>query len=71
VNNRITIRRITMQDLVRVCKAREKDLPFAPATLYKWNHLGKFPSIFRKIGGFLFVDLRALEALIESGGKTN
>lgn len=60
-----------MENLVRVCKAREKDLPFAPATLYKYHSVGKFPSIFRKFGGFLFVDLKALEALIESGGKVH
>ena len=58
-----------MQDMIRVCKAKESDLPFAPATLYKWHSIGKFPSIFRKFGGFLFVDIKALEAAIESAGK--
>jgi hypothetical protein len=60
-----------MQDLVRVCKARERDLPFSPATLYKWHSIGRYSFIFRKISGFLFVDLKALEALIESGSKAN
>ena len=60
-----------MQNLVRVSKAKKEELPIAPATLYKWHHLKRYPEIFRKFGGFLFVDLKALEALIESGGKNN
>jgi hypothetical protein len=60
-----------MENLVRVCKAKEKELPFAPATFYKWHSIGRFPTIFRKFGGFLFVDLKALETLIKSGGKAN
>jgi hypothetical protein len=53
-----------MQNLVRVSKA--KDLPVKPATLYKWHHLGKFSEIFRKFGGFLFVDLDRLSAAIDN-----
>jgi hypothetical protein len=56
-----------MKNLVRVSKSREKGLPVAPATFYKWHHLKKYPEIFRKIGGFLFVDLVALESAIEKG----
>jgi hypothetical protein len=58
-----------MQNLVRVSKAKREDLPIAPATLYKWHHLKRYPEIFRKFSGFLFVDTKALEALIENGGK--
>ncbi len=53
-----------MKKLVRVSKSREKDLPVAPATLYKWHHLKKYPEIFKKFGGFLFIDIDALEAVI-------
>jgi hypothetical protein len=60
-----------MQNLVRVSKTKSEELPIAPATLYKWHHLKRYPEIFRKFGGFLFVDLKALEALIESAGKAN
>ena len=60
-----------MQNLVRVSKARREDLPIAPATLYKWHHLKRYPEIFRKFGGFLFVDLKALEAAIERGKPQN
>jgi hypothetical protein len=60
-----------MQNLVRLCKANEAKLPIKASTMYKWHSIGRYSSIFRKIGGFLFVDLKALEALIESGGKAN
>jgi hypothetical protein len=60
-----------MQNLIRVSKAKREELPIAPATLYKWHYLKRYPEIFRKFGGFLFVDLKALEALIESVGKAN
>jgi hypothetical protein len=56
-----------MQNVVRVSKAKAKDLPFEAATFYKWHHLGKFPEIFIKVGGSLFVDLDRLEKTLEAG----
>ena len=53
-----------MQNLVRVSKA--EDLPFKPATLYKWFHLKRHLEIFLKFGGTLFVDVDRLEQLIEA-----
>ncbi len=56
-------------NFIRVSKAT--DLPFRPSTLYKWAHLGRFPQIFSKVGGALFVDVEKLESLFEDGrGKT-
>lgn len=52
-------------DLIRVSKA--ESLPLCKSTLYKWKHLGKFPELFVKLGGSLFVDLNALDAVIEAG----
>jgi hypothetical protein len=52
-----------MQNLVRVSKAA--GLLFKPQTFYKWFHLGKYPEIFVKFGGGLFVDLEALERVME------
>jgi hypothetical protein len=52
-----------MQNLVRVSKA--EGLPFKPQTFYKWFHLGKFPELFVKFSGALFVDLDRLSELIE------
>jgi hypothetical protein len=52
-------------DLVRLAKA--DSLPLCKSTLYKWKHLGKYPQLFVKLGGALFVDLNALEEVIESG----
>ena len=52
-------------DLVRLSKA--DSLPLCKSTLYKWKHLGKFPQLFVKLGGALFIDLNELEELIEAG----
>jgi len=52
-----------MQNLVRVCKA--DGLLFKPQTFYKWFHLGKYPEIFVKFGGALFVDLDRLAQEID------
>jgi hypothetical protein len=58
-----------MEHLIRVSKANEANLPIRASTCYKWHSIGKYPEIFRKFGGFLFVDLNVLESLIESGEK--
>ena len=52
-------------NFVRVSQA--KDLIVKPATLYKWRHLGKYPQLFSQVGVMLFVDLDALDALVEGG----
>lgn len=58
------------RNLLRVSKMKklppDKKPPFEPTTFYKWNHLGKFPQLFIKISGTLFIDLDALDELIES-----
>jgi hypothetical protein len=57
-----------IMNLVRVRRA--KGLPFAPATFYKWWHLGKHKEIFVKLSGALFVDIDRLEELLNaSRGK--
>jgi hypothetical protein len=56
-----------MENLLRVSKARENDLPLARSTLYKWKHRGKYPNLFVKLGSALFVDLNELKQLIEAG----
>lgn len=52
-----------MQNLVRVSKA--EGLPFKPQTFYKWFHLGKYPEIFVKFGGSLFIDVDRLTQAID------
>lgn len=56
-----------MDNLIRLSKAAPGTLPLTKATLYKWKHLGKFPKMFVKIGGALFVDLNKLREIIEAG----
>jgi len=52
-------------NLIRLAKA--DSLPLRKSTLYKWKHLGKFPRLFVKLGGALFVDLNVLDEIIEAG----
>lgn len=56
-----------MQNLVRVSKAKEAGLPFATQTYFKWRHLGRFPEMFIKFGGALFIDLDVHKRLMEAG----
>lgn len=53
-----------MQNLVRVSKA--EGLPFKRQTFYKWFHLKKYPEIFVKLSGALFIDIDRLEKLINT-----
>jgi hypothetical protein len=52
-------------DLIRLSKA--DSLLLAKATLYKWHHLGKYPRLFVKLGGAVFVDLKVLDEIVEEG----
>jgi hypothetical protein len=49
--------------LVRLSKA--DFLPLKISTLYKWRHMNKYPELFVKLGGAVFVDLNYLEKIIE------
>jgi hypothetical protein len=53
------------KNLLRVSKA--VDLPVAKSTLYKWRHINKFPGLFVKLSGALFVDRDAFNTIIEKG----
>jgi hypothetical protein len=60
-----------MAKLVRVSRSQQHSLPFKASTFYKMHHMGRFPEMFVKFGGGLFIDLDALEQLVEaSRGKT-
>jgi hypothetical protein len=56
---------VMKSNLVRLAHA--DSLPLRKSTLYKWKHLGKFPQLFVKLGGALFIDLNALDDIIEAG----
>ena len=45
----------------------EEATGFARSTFYKWRTLKKYPNLFCKIGGAVFVDLAELEKLAEAG----
>ncbi|GAB6886976.1 hypothetical protein JCM13304A_04740 [Desulfothermus okinawensis JCM 13304] len=42
-----------------------KDFPIKPGTLYIWRHTGRYPQLFSKIGGALFIDLQEWEKMVE------
>lgn len=52
---------------LRVAAIKPGQVPVSPTTLYKWHHLGKHPELFKKLSGFLFLDLEALGRLLEAG----
>jgi hypothetical protein len=55
-----------VQNLRRISKIAPADgVPVKQQTLYKWWHIKKYPTIFVKLGGALFVDLDELAAVIE------
>lgn len=51
--------------LLRLSKAKPGELPFSTATYYKWHHTGKFPGLFVKFAGGLFVDLDKQDEIVE------
>lgn len=48
-------------------KRLEEVTGFARSTFYKWRTLRKYPALFTKIGGAVFVDLAEFEKLAEAG----
>lgn len=55
------------KNLLRVSKVKPDELPVVKSTLYKWRHINRFPGLFVKLSGALFVDLDALQEIIEKG----
>jgi hypothetical protein len=44
-----------------------ENFPVRPSTLYKWHHIRKYPGLFVKLGGAVFVDLDVLGQILEAG----
>lgn len=55
------------KNLVPVATWEQRQPHFKRPTLYKWMHLQKFPGLFVKIGGRLFVDEDVFNRIIEQG----
>jgi hypothetical protein len=56
-------------NLLRVSQIEPNDprVPFAKSSCYKFHHLNRYPGLFVKLGGALYVDLHFLETVIEKG----
>lgn len=55
-----------MENLVRLSKIGD-DFAVRRSTLYKWKHMRKYPGLFVKVGGAVFIDMRVFEKIVEKG----
>lgn len=62
-----TDRKDILDDLIPMNnEALEKaKIPFRASTLYMWRGMGKYPELFVKIGGKLFVNRREFVRMVE------
>ena len=60
-----------MDQLIRVSKINKQSFPISTSTLYKWRHTNKYPELFIKLGGFLFIDLSELDRLCQTNRLSN
>ena len=57
-----------MKNLVRLSHVnKHPDIPLKASTLYKWRHTKRYPGLFVKVGGAVFVDLIELGKIVEAG----
>ncbi|GEM_PF-745054 len=56
-----------MGKLLRLSKASENELHFAKRTFYKWHHLQRYPELFVTMGRTVFIDMEALDGILEGG----
>jgi len=56
------------QKWVRISKSKGLS-PISISKLYHWSSTGQNPEIFSRIGGGVFVNLEAIDRLLESGIK--
>lgn len=56
-----------MKHLVRLSKVSDETSPLSRSTLYKYHADGKYPQLFVKIGGAVFLDQREMEKVVEAG----
>jgi len=56
-----------MKHLIRLSKITDEQFPLSRSTLYKYRHTGKYPRLFCKIGGAVFIDTREAEKIFEAG----
>ena len=59
-----------MKNLLRLSNVGTPGFPQVPlkrSTLYKWIHVRRHPELFIKVGKAVFVDLDAMDRLVEAG----
>ncbi len=61
-------RTVFMREWVQVSKLDETPgSPIRTSTGYKWHHCKRFPELFRRVGGKLFLDMDKLFEMAEAG----
>lgn len=57
-----------MRDWVQVSKLDAMQTsPIKTSTAYKWHHIKRFPELFRRVGGKLFLDMEKLYRMADAG----
>ena len=58
-----------MANLLRLSKVNETPgFPLRASTLYKWVHVKKYPELFVRLGGAVYVNLDKLDSMVAEGG---
>gem|GEM_PF-2089327 len=52
---------------IHVARLNEVGAPIKTSTAYKWSHVKRFPELFKRVGGKLFLDLGRLYEMAEAG----
>jgi hypothetical protein len=60
-------RRAQARNLVPVATWEQRQPNFKRSTMYKWQHTSRFPGLFIKISGRLFVDEDVFDRIVEQG----
>lgn len=58
-----------METYIKIHQVNLNNLPvkLARSTIYKWQKEGRYPEMFKKIGGSILVDIEKLIKLLEKG----
>lgn len=54
-------------NLIRLSKVTPGRVPVAKSTLYKMRTTKRYPELFIKFGGAVFIDLDELDKILEAG----
>jgi hypothetical protein len=56
-----------LKNWIQVARLNDVSAPIRTATAYKWHHLGRFPELFHRVGGKLFLDIDEFYRMAKDG----